>query len=93
MANRTIFRFQVSPAPTVIEMGASHRIIHFGQKPFDLHPSVWIEIDPSEEKRAYVFEMCGTGQPVPEGNHAGSIIEGHFVWHWFYRLKEAEPCQ
>lgn len=49
--------------------------------------SLWFELDPARDAEPRVFEVFGTGQPIPDsaGEHVGSIVVPPLVLHVYER--------
>lgn len=48
------------------------------------NPFLWAEIDTDMPKVLRVFQVCATGQPIPDGFlHVGSFEDGMFIWHLY----------
>lgn len=48
-------------------------------------PCIWAEVDTKANKAMMAIFVVGTGNPKPEhaGHHAGSFVQGSFVWHLY----------
>ena len=51
---------------------------------------LWAMVDADEMKEKRVFEVIGTGNPVPQGmgterRFIGTVLMGPFAWHVFER--------
>lgn len=47
--------------------------------------AMWFMCDPNDEKVIREVFIIGTGHALPTGSYeyAGTVIDGHFVWHVF----------
>lgn len=66
------------------------RPVHVGHDPQG-NASIWVEVDPDGPPTRCKVSIVGTGEPIPEdaGQHAGSFVEGPFVWHIFMAITPA----
>lgn len=72
-----------------IEIHQGARPVLFGKQQDRF--TVWYEVDTGEPIITYEWFISGTGIRLPENaRHIGSIIDGAFVWHFYWRRKEAE---
>jgi hypothetical protein len=52
----------------------------------NLVPTLWIELETSNEMAFETFFICGTGQQLPEdGKHVGTCFIGPNVWHVYQK--------
>lgn len=54
-------------------------------------PTVWFEVTPTGEQQQVELGVFGTGHAIDaaEGwEHVGSMLDGPYVWHLYWRLAE-----
>lgn len=56
--------------------------LHVGLDPNGV-PCIWLEVDDEKFSRTGTVFIFGTGHKIPEDvtYHAGSFVQGEFVWH------------
>lgn len=85
---KTIWKFPIAveTSPTIEAPGLGPTVMVGSQ---DNEWMVWCEVDTTGPVRSREFRVVGTGHPLPAENegfmHAGSWLDGPFVWHLYQR--------
>ena len=84
---RKIYKYplQITNRQT-LQLPVDAYIIHTGLDPQG-KPCVWAKVNPDAPPEPINFAIYGTGHTLDEAftNHAGSFVQGDFVWHVFYQ--------
>lgn len=50
---------------------------------------LWAMVRPNDAQASFEILIFGTGHtlPVPYGRYIGTVQQGQFVWHVFYKMK------
>lgn len=63
-----------------IIMPTGARLVHVGQQHEQI--GLWFEVDPQEKcSVSRSFRVFGTGHPIENGSHIGTVVMIPFVWH------------
>jgi len=89
---RTVWKFPLASLPTKIDLADGFRPVLFALQGVPGRPWVWIDHHPeARPARPVSFYVVGTGHPIPDGAiHAGSLLDGPFVWHLYYTHSDPE---
>lgn len=81
----TIWKYQIEIVDEqTLSIPAAFMPIHVGLDP-DGIACMWCAVDSNRIKRDVKLAVIGTGNPLPQEviSHAGSFVQGPFVWHVF----------
>lgn len=83
--SKTIWEFPLSLGRTACEMPSFSEILDVQMQRGVVE--IWALVNPSESKVTRVFDVFGTGHPVPEAysfqNFVGTVQDHPHVWHVF----------
>lgn len=80
----TVWKFPLRWGEVSVLMPKHARIIHVALGQDGKYPTLWAIVSPDAETETRSFAVVGTGQPLPKHCiHAGTLIDGEFVWHVF----------
>lgn len=86
---KTIWKFELRPAITKIEMPEGAQVLTAQMQGNQL--CLWALVDPGAKKETRTFEVFGTGHPINEGNimyiTTFQMSGGAFIFHVFELLK------
>lgn len=85
---RTIYKYPLRPGLNTVSMHFNAHRLHVGDQ--DGVPTLWAQVNTDEPLVEQVYEVFGTGQPLPEHigymEHVGTAVGPLFVWHVYRRL-------
>lgn len=85
----TVFKYPL-PGPFGIVTARIHREfcpLHVGLDPSGV-PCLWCRVNTESETINVAMAVVGTGHAIPpNSNHAGSWVDGPYVWHAFTELR------
>lgn len=79
---KTIWKYPIklSDTPTTIAIPHGGKVVMVAMQ--GAQPTLWVEVEPSNEAEARCFAVHGTGHPISESRvHVGSFQSPPFVWH------------
>lgn len=86
----TIWKYPLAKQTETVDVCVV-RPVHVGPDPSG-RACIWMEVDPEVAPTSCTTRVVCTGEPIPEhyGQHAGSFIEGSFVWHVYVAICAVE---
>ncbi len=80
---RRIWKYPI-PIGETVKIEATCNPVHVDLDPATGAPCVWMLAVPGAPTVPRIFEVYGTGTPVPDhARHVGSVRDGGFMWHVF----------
>ena len=93
----TIHRFLLEPTSAIIKISLhrGYRILHIGQKPHEIYPSMWVQMDTDKETEFVEFMVWGTGfnmGPMDEWCYLGTALDTqpNLVWHVYKKIDKRQ---
>jgi hypothetical protein len=88
---RTIWKYPLQIGRNTIQMPAGARVLTVQSQAGT--PCLWALVFPHQEQEARVFDLYGTGHPMPAncGEYVGTVQDygGQLIWHIF----DSSHCQ
>jgi hypothetical protein len=83
---KTIFKYPIGILRyQVVNSFQGAKPVHVGFDPQG-QPCIWMEVDTQNPPENFVVNVIGTGHDLPTlGAHAGSFLQGPFVWHVYFQ--------
>jgi hypothetical protein len=81
---KTIYKYPLHVNFCTIDLPKDSKVVCVHEQ--NLVPTLWIELETSNEMAFETFFICGTGQQLPEdGKHVGTCFIGPNVWHVYQK--------
>ena len=83
---RTIYKYKLAAgvgATMSLLLPRFSNIVHFAYVNEQFF--IWVDHELDNLRDEYLFDIVGTGWPIKNGRHAGTVIHNGFVWHLLVR--------
>lgn len=77
---KIVWKFPLGMGPNKIDMPIGAKVVDVAMQ--GGFPHLWVEVQDPEKVERRLFEVFGTGHPIPdEYDHVGTFHDPPFVWH------------
>jgi hypothetical protein len=76
-----IWKFPLESVVQELQIPVAGKVVHVGQQ--DGVPTIWVMVDPSQQRQGRRFHIVGTGQTLPDSTaYRGTVqMPNGLVWH------------
>lgn len=79
---KTIWKYELDLRTKELRIPDGGIVRHAGIQ--DDIPCIWVEVDPTNTRKARLFHIFGTGHDIPSScSYIGTFQQPPFVWHLY----------